>query len=156
MRSAQICAVSRNCLPLAALPPVSSQLNPILIGSAAVAGKAAAISSNAAQASALIDISSFLPLVSPPRFRGFIDRLPEARDKAAPIDRDRLADRSRLCPVAAPAVDRVVPGDVHRDEIRSRVLGAPCIRLRQIASRIRLAARQVGAQIADQNPPLVP
>src|SRR4051794_23572638 len=155
MRSAQICAVSRNCLPLAALPPVSSQLNPILIGSAAVAGKAAA-SSSAAQASALIDISSSLPCVSPPRFRGFIDRLPEARDKAAPIDRDRLADRSRLCPVAAPAKDRVVPGDVHRDEIRSRILGAPCIRLRQIASRIRLAARQVGAQIADQNPPLVP
>src|SRR4051812_40755736 len=47
MRSAQICAVSTNCLPLAALPPVSCALNPILIGSAAVAGTVVAKSTAA-------------------------------------------------------------------------------------------------------------
>ena len=34
----KICAAMTNCLPLAALPPVSGLLNPIFIGSAAIAG----------------------------------------------------------------------------------------------------------------------
>src|SRR3954453_6024400 len=101
MRSAQICAVSRNCLPLAALPPVSSQLNPILIGSAAMVGETETSSNRAAQASALIDIS-FLPSDSPLRVRRGIDRLPEPCDEAAPVDFERLAHRGRLCPVTAP------------------------------------------------------
>src|SRR6476469_1664446 len=92
MFSAQICAVSRNCLPLAALPPVSGQLNPILIGSAAIAATDRAASTSAGA-------NAFLIISRPPPARG-APKLPHSRRKPGSTDQmlQRRNSGSRLSP----------------------------------------------------------
>src|SRR5579863_3832328 len=80
------------------------------------------------------------------------DLFPVAGVVAVRIDGPNRPAGDRALPHAAPCVDRVVAGRGHRDEVRAGIGAAIGARARQRPARVRLAAVQVGADEAGQEP----
>lgn len=73
------------------------------------------------------------------------------RDEAPWIDLEQYGFNRRFASLAAPAIDRPMPGHGERYEVGIRVSGTPLVRSGKMPPRIRFAARQVGPDRASEH-----